>query len=374
MPDIKQVPLSQLKEWEKNPRIIKDQRFKGLCKSLESDPNFMELRPILATKDGRIYAGNMRYRAAKSLGWKTIPAVITDIPEKLAQERAIKDNNQFGEWNDGLQDILKYLEEEGVDMQSLGLDENLKLLETPIEDVKEGDTPAKPKEPKAKLGDIYLLGDHRVMCGDSTSVDHVAKLMDGKKADMVFTDPPYNAAFNGRSGKFDVIKNDDLPKEEFEEFIREWFSTLMTLNVPEVYVCCDWKFMPFLMELSEYRSCIVWAKNVFSMGRGYRRQHEFILYKGVFESTTESDLWQISKDTNYQHPTQKPVELPARAIKNSTKQDDIVLDFFGGYGFTLMAAEQLNRKCYTMELDPGYVDVIVKRWENFTKKKAELLK
>ena len=211
------------------------------------------------------------------------------------------------------------------------------------------------------------------MCGDSVNINDVEKLINSNKIDLMFTDPPYNVAFNGRSGKFDVIKNDNLDKNKFNQFIQEFINNFHTLNINTYYICCNWNFYGVLQEKLKPKACIVWAKNVFGLGKGYRHQHEFILFDGFIDAsiTNESDLWEIKKDVKYKHPTQKPVALSMRAIKNSTKQENRVLDLFGGSGSTMLACEQANRKCYMMELDPIYVDVIIQRWENFTGKKAK---
>lgn len=191
---------------------------------------------------------------------------------------------------------------------------------------------------------------------------------------MVFTDPPYNVSFNGRSGKFDVIENDDIDEKEFEDLITASCSIIRSLSPSCYYIWCNWKFYGLLQKQLNFKNCIVWAKNVFGLGKGYRHQHEFCLFNGsVDESVTnESDLWQIAKDTNYMHPTQKPVALCMRALKNHADVHTVV-DLFGGSGSTMIACEQMNKKCYTVELDPHYCDVIIQRWENFTGKKAVLL-
>ena len=184
-------------------------------------------------------------------------------------------------------------------------------------------------------------------------------------------------AFNGRSGNFDVIKNDDLDKKEFEIFIDKFLNILTKVIMPEAYyICCNWCFYGILQLRLNPKACIVWAKNNFGLGKGYRHQHEFILFDGYIKENikNETDLWKIDRDVKYEHPTQKPVDLVARAIQNSSKENDLILDLFGGSGSTLIAAEQTKRKCYTMELDPKYCDVIVKRWETLTGEKAELQK
>ena len=184
---------------------------------------------------------------------------------------------------------------------------------------------------------------------------------------MVFTDPPYNVAFNGRSGKFDVIENDDLPENEFDSLIERTCLAISKVKPKNTYIWCNWKFYGTLQKYIKPKACIVWAKNNFGMGKGYRHQHEFCMFDGEIDENVknETDLWQENKDTNYEHPTQKPVSLCARALRN-TKKAKVVLDLFGGSGSTLIACEQLGRKCYMMELDPHYCDVIRKRWWKLT--------
>lgn len=229
-------------------------------------------------------------------------------------------------------------------------------------------------EPTVKMGQVWQLGRHRLMCGDSTKESDVEKLMGGVKADMLFTDPPYNVAFNGRSGKFEVIENDNLTEKDFEKFIIDIIKQIKKLGVDTYYIWCNWKFYSILQTNLKFKACIVWAKNVFGLGNGYRHQHEFCLFNGNIDKDikNETDLWQIQKDTKYVHPTQKPVSLCGRAIQNHKKLKNIV-DLFGGSGSTLIACEQLDRTCYTMELDPKYCDVIIKRYEQLTGDKARLL-
>ena len=209
------------------------------------------------------------------------------------------------------------------------------------------------------------------MCGDSTSIDSVEKLMAGRAVDLIFTDPPYNVSFNGRSGKHEIIKNDDLSASDFTNFIGEVCSVISAQCAKAVYVWCNWKFYGELQGRLPYKACIVWAKNVFGLGRGYRHQHEFCLFDGAVDDAVknESDLWEVKKDTAYVHPTQKPVALSVRAFGNHIKLTS-VLDLFGGSGSTLIGAEQTGRDANVMELDPKYCDVIIKRWQDFTGQKA----
>ena len=375
--NILQKSISDIKPYNRNPR-----KKKNIQKVANSIKEFGFQQPIVVDRAGVIIAGHSRYEAAKILNLTSIPVLIADLSPEKAKAYRIADNktNEYSDWDMGLliQEFTDLLDN-NYDLELTGFDSD--ELEKLIVGEKEGLTdedavPETPEEPKAKLGDIYKLGEHRLMCGDSLNVDAVNKLINSERIEMMFTDPPYNVAFNGRSGKFDVIKNDNLDKKTFNNFIDDFVNTFKTLEINTYYICCNWAFYGVLQEKLKPKACIVWAKNVFGLGKGYRHQHEFILFDGFIDAsiTNESDLWQIKKDVNYKHPTQKPVAISARAIKNSSKLNNGVLDLFGGSGSTLLACEKTNRKCYMMELDPKYVDVIIERWENYTGKKAELVK
>lgn len=362
------IAIDEIKIYENNPRK-NDQAVEGVKKSIKE---FGFKVPMIITSDKVIIAGHTRLKAAQQLGYKEVPCVIADdLTEDQIRAFRIADNKtaETAKWDF---ELLK-AELEGLEDMFTGFDEaeTQEMFGEEVE-VEEDDYEIElPSEPRAKLGDIYKLGNHRLMCGDSTSIDDVNKLMNGERADMVFTDPPYNVAFTGRSGNFDVIKNDDLSEDEFEDFINATISIIKYIKAPIHYIWCNWKFYGILQGKLDYKSCIVWAKNVFGLGKGYRHQHEFCLFNGEIDENikNESDLWEIAKDTNYVHPTQKPIALCGRALGNH-KDVNNVIDLFGGSGSTLMACEQLNRKCYTMELDPKYVDVIIDRWEQYTGEKA----
>jgi len=375
---IENADINTIKPYENNPRKLKDSAIEKVAMSLKE---YGFRQPIVVDKDRIIVVGHTRYRASKKLGFKEVPITIADnlTPEQINAYR-IADNRtaEESEWdNELLKMEIKDLESKDFKLDLLGFNEdqlNDMLFEEKQGLTDEDEVPEAPEEPISKLGDIWKLGNHRVMCGDSTMLDDIDKLTEKQKPDMIFTDPPYNVAFNGRSGKFDVIKNDNLEESEFNNFIDTILGNLKLLNINTYYICCNWAFYGILQKKLKPKACIVWAKNVFGLGRGYRHQHEFILFDGFIDASikNESDLWKIAKDTKYKHPTQKPVELPSRALKNSSKQDNTILDLFGGSGSTLIACEKLNRKARIMELDPIYCDVIIKRWENFTGKKAEL--
>lgn len=356
----KKVNISAIKPNEENPRFITDSKFKKLVKSIKEFPEMLETRPLVVDENMIVLGGNMRLKALKSAGVFEVPVhQVKGWTEDQKKEFIIKDNIGYGEWD---WDIVA----NDWDLDKL-TDWGLDLPDFPqLEPEAEEDDYEEPDDLKVDvvLGDLIEIGKHRLLCGDSTDSDQVAKLMDGKKADMVFTDPPYNVSFNGRSGKFDVIENDNLSTKEFENFINEFANTLNLLDIPIKYIWCNWRFYGLLQNNFEFNSCIVWAKNVFGLGKNYRHQHEFCLFQGKIDEgiNNESDLWEIKKDSNYMHPTQKPIALAERAFGNHKKAKNI-LDLFCGSGSTIVAAHQLDRVCYGMELDPKYCQVIIDRMQ-----------
>ena len=371
--------VSTLIPYARNSRTHSDEQIAQIAASIKE---FGWTNPILIDGDNGIIAGHGRLSAARKLGHEEVPVIeLKDLTETQRKAYIIADNRlalNAGWDNEMLTIELKELLADNFALDILGFDsKELNALLEPevvVGLTDEDDAPALPEEPITKLGDIYQLGKHRLMCGDSTSIDAVDQLMNGTKVDMLFTDPPYNVGFNGRSGKHDVIKNDNLSDSDFENFIAEVCNTIKAIDPKVYYIWCNWNFYGILQGKLDYKTCIVWAKNVFGMGNGYRHQHEFCLFNGKIdqEIKNESDLWSIKKDTNYVHPTQKPVALSVRAFGNHIKLLN-VLDLFGGSGSTLIGAEQTGRNAYLMELDPKYCDVIVKRWEDFTGKKAMLV-
>jgi len=375
-PKIEQRLVADLIPYAANSRTHSDAQVAQIAASIKE---FGWTNPILIDGDNTIIAGHGRLLAARKLGLDTVPAIILDHLTKAQQRALVIADNQLAlnaGWDmDMLKAEIEDLNLENFDINLLGFDEKFLdgLLEPePTEGLTDEDAvPEVPETPKTVLGDVWVLGNHRLMCGDSTSIDAVDKLMNGTKADMVFTDPPYNVAFNGRSGKHDVIKNDDLPKVEFEQFISEVCNVIRVIDPNVYYIWCNWNFYSVLQGQLPYKACIVWAKNVFGMGNGYRHQHEFCLFNGKIDEVikNESDLWEIKKDSKYVHPTQKPVALSVRAFGNHVRLLN-VLDLFGGSGSTLIGAEQTGRNSFVMELDPKYCDVIIKRWQEFTGKQA----
>jgi DNA modification methylase len=399
---IEMVSIGQLLPYARNARTHDDAQVAQIAASIKE---FGFNNPILIADDQSIVAGHGRLAAARKLGLAEVPVVrLSHLSDTQRKAYILADNRlalNAGWDNDLLKLELQELEIEGVDLEMLGfskeeLDGLLNSLE-PTEGLTDEDAvPETPEEPITKPGDIWILGRHRLMCGDSTSLDHAEKLMNGVKADLVFTDPPYNVAYEGRGekNKLGPIKNDNMSDESFEQFCRDFFATYHAVMKPLacIYVCHpDSQTGPKLAfektfgELFKKSSTLIWLKQSAGMGwQDYRAQHEPILY-GWKEGAngkhfycgdrSKTTVWNIGRDAqaSYVHPTQKPVALPEEAITNSSKGEDIVVDLFGGSGSTLIACEKTGRSCRMMELDPKYCDVIVKRWEEFTGKKAELV-
>lgn len=367
--------VDDLIPYARNAKIHDENNINLIAGSIKS---FGFNNPVLLDGENGIIAGHGRVLASKKLGIKQIPTIeLQGLSDAEKRAYIIADNRltEKSEWDKEILSLeLQDLNELGIDLNIIGFnDEDLNnIIQEETPEVVEDEFSEQIETPKSVKGDIWILGEHRLMCGDSTSENDVKALMQDDKADMVFTDPPYNVAFNGRSGKFEVIKNDDLEDETFNNFIKGFLKILKLLEPKSYYVCCNWAFYGVLQLDLKPKSCIVWAKNVFGLGQGYRHQHEFILFDGYIDPNikNESDLWEIKKDTNYVHPTQKPIEIPSRAIRNSSKKNNVVVDLFGGSGSTLIACEQLGRKARLMELDEHYVDVIIQRWQKLTNKEA----
>ena len=377
---IEMISIDDVKPYENNPR----NNAISIDKVADSIREFGFRQPIVVDEDMTILAGHTRLLASKQLELKEVPVHIADgLTNSQKKAYRIMDNksSEDSEWDMDLLHLeMKDLMDDDYNLNFTGFTpEQLEALSVLTESILEGktdedDLPEIPKEPKSKVGDIYQLGHHRLMCGDSISIDDVDRLMDGKEADMVFTDPPYGIDYQ------DIKKNHSkIAGDESLSNVKDLLSLILVLDIP-MYLCCNWKcFSAFEEAMHEAgkgpKSCIVWDKKVRvqNLDKFYKR-HEFILYHGEFggQKTLDGDVWVCNREVRKDHPTAKPVELCERAIRYSSNNAGIVLDLFGGSGSTLIAAEKSARKCYMMELDPIYVDVIIQRWENFTGKKAEL--
>jgi DNA modification methylase len=378
-----------------DPSNVRKHSQKNLDAIKGSLTKFGAQKPIVVDAKGVVIAGNGTLEAAKSLGWKTIPIVRTNLTGVDATAFAIADNRtgELAEWDaGGLSDVLKTLRELDFDLESIGFDtKDLDIMaatEVP-EGLTDEDAVPEVTDTRCKPGDLWTLGNHRLLCGDSTNVQHVERLMGGDKADMVFTDPPYNIAYEGGSKKREVIKNDSLGVN-FYDFLLQVFSNLQMNTLPgaALYVShADTERVSFTKAYVDagfhLSSVIIWAKNNATFGRqDYFWKHEPILYgwnasgpHSWHGPNNEETIWSIDRPSrSEEHPTMKPIELMERALRNSSLSGQKVLDIFLGSGSTLIACEKTGRKCYGMEIDPHYCDVILKRWEDFTGKKATLEK
>ena len=342
------MKLADLKLNPDNPRNIKPEKLDKLAQSIKDFPKMMVKRPIVYDENKIIIGGNMRYKAIEKLGMTEIPDEWTgdasDFTPEERQRFIMQDNAEMGEHDWDMvanQYELEDLDAWGIDVPYADA----------TDEVEEDEAPEVSSEPPvSQLGVVYQLGRHRVMCGDS--LKDVNKLLGGVQPDMVFTDPPYGMDYSGRGKETsNKILNDNIDPTGFYN---------IGSHISERYI---WGRVENYKHLSnEPRDIIIWKKNNFGMGRGYRGQYECCFYYGDF-SGSDSDVWELPKDTKYEHPTQKPVGLCARAIKNS--QPNIVIDYFLGSGSTLIACEQTDRTCYGMELDPKYTDVIRRRYWKF---------
>lgn len=365
---------SDLIDYKNNPRK-NDKAVEAVANSINS---FGFKVPVIIDKNNVLVCGHTRVKAAKKLGIEEIPVIIADdLNEDQIKAFRIADNKtaELADWDmDKLAEELKLIE---MDMEQFGFDDLEKLLDR---DVLEDDFKEELLETAySKKGDVFVFGKHRLMCGDSTKSEDVEKLMNGTKADMIFTDPPYNVDYEGSTGM--KIQNDKQSDEDFYNFLLNAFKNMHESVKPggAIYVChADSEGVNFRNAFKaagfKLAECLIWVKNSLVLGRqDYQWRHEPILYgwkEGAghyfINDRSQDTIWEYNKPkVNDLHPTMKPLELVGRAIKNSSKNGEIVLDLFGGSGSTMIAAEQINRVAYLMELDEKYTDVIVKRMLRF---------
>lgn len=322
----------------------------------------LEIRPIVVNKDMIVLGGNMRLKACQEAGLKEVPVIQADtLTAEQQREFIVKDNVGFGEWDWDL--IANEWDTEQLDDWGLDLPVDFNVVKEEAEE----DDYVEPDNLKVDvvLGDLIEIGEHRLLCGDSTDSDQVSKLMNGEKADMVFTDPPYNIDYEGvKKGNHSKIKNDKMNDEDFVKFLYD----SLNINCDTFYVCCSWQYSHLFRKALEdlqkpVKSFIVWDKiNPAQHLDKYFKQHEIILYHGKFggQKTIRGDVWQTKRERNTVHPTMKPISL-IEMVLNDNNDKKKIYDAFLGSGSTMVAAHQLKRKCYGMELDPKYCQVIIDR-------------
>ena len=444
----KLTSLDKLRLNEDNPRTITKVKFEQLIDSLLIFPKMMELRPIAIDEKFTALGGNMRTNALRAIAkmktkdlwdrllnnpdymkhrtkeqrnvllhfwadWLKKPTAVTvdasELTEDERKEFIAKDNIPYGTWDwDMLADKW-----DADDLQNWGLDtwgepatdegatnETSTDGESAIPETTEEDNFDEETEKikqRTKAGDIWILGDNRLMCGDSTKTEDVARLLQEEKMQLVFTDPPYGVNANGarneivKERKMKKIANDNLRGAKLEDFLYSSFINFNLQDNASVYICGTWRtaaeFLAAIQKAGlQLNDCIIWNKNVFGLNgrKGYRPKYELIYFASNgsdyewYGGLDKANVWDIQRETDREktgnHRTPKPVELCGNAISNSSKKGDNVLDLFGGSGSTLIACQQLGRKCYMMELDPYFCDVIITRWEKFTGMKAQKAK
>jgi DNA modification methylase len=383
--------INEISSAKYNPRKITDEAMGRLTKSLAE---FGNIQPITwNVRTGNVVGGHQRLKVYKAMGKTEVDVWAVDLDEQKEKAANIALNKLSGEFDmPMLKDILEEIDTGDLDMEitGFGMDEIALMMEDAHPEVTEDEVPEVPVDAITKPGDLWILGEHRVLCGDSTSEADVARLMNGEKADMVFTDPPYGVNYDGghatdkrreklKNDNSTLIYDDSVPNmfkhSKDEAALYLWFAATKSLQVLQV------------LQANNYviRSWLIWNKNQAqfgAIGAQYKQKHEPCLYcfkKGESPywngPNNEVSVWDEKRSRiNEFHPTQKPVELSGRALANSCPASGLVLDLFLGSGATLIGAEQTKRKCYGMEISPNYCDVIVKRWENLTGKKATLAK
>ena len=411
--ELKKVKLADLIPTKNNPRKITPEDLEKLKKSVREFPKMLEAREIVVDENMRILGGHQRVKALQANGeTETTVKIVTGWSEEEKERFIIQDNLQNGEWD---QEILSTWDQEKLEGWGMELLPEPEEIEKEIE---EPETPEAEDGPTiCQPGDIWQLGEHRLMCGDSTKPEDVQKLMAGEQADLWLTDPPYNVNYEGATKDKLTIQNDKMGDSAFHNFLFDAFAAangVMKAGCPFYIWHADSESYNFRGAMKEngftIRECLIWNKSSMVLGRqDYQWKHEPCLYgwkEGAHYFTPERNLTTVIDDfadidkmtrselkaalkemlnggvpttiidcakpsRSEEHPTMKPVKLFAYLMKNSSKPGERVLDTFAGSGTTIMAAEQLNRKAYCMELDPKYCDVIIKRWENFTGRKAE---
>ncbi len=398
---IKMIPLSSIKKNPNNPRIIKDTRFKSLVKSIKEFSKMLALRPIVVDDSGIIIGGNMRYEALRAAGYEEIPEEWVKKTSELTEEEKrrfiILDNNEFGEW--GWDELANQYDID--ELTAWGVDEKDLIGRFDLE--KDGLTdadavPSMPIDAKCKPGDLWIMDGHRLVCGDSTNPQHVEKLMAGEKAVLMNTDPPYGIAYDSTASKpdghkrncpWETIENDMLVGDKIQPFLESCFSVIQSIALKDNAAWYLWHahltgaFFAAAAAAADIllHRQIIWVKPRFILGMGqYHWSHEpcFMGWKRGFKppfygARNQTTVWNIDYDgkknpVDRVHPTQKPVEIFKIPITNHALANEIICEPFAGSGSQFIAAEQLSRRCFGIEISPAYCDVILKRWADFTGK------
>jgi DNA modification methylase len=383
-------PIDRLIPYGRNARTHSDQQIAQIAASIAE---FGFISPVLAEPDGSLIAGHGRLLAARKLRYTEVPVIVLAHLNENQKRAFMLADNQLAlnaGWNEEMLRLeLEALAQAAYDLEITGFDQQEldRLLTDLNRQVLTDPEEAPPLEPETvtKSGDLWIMGDHRLLCGDSTQRDQLEKVLEGRSSEMVFTDLPYNTAYEGKTSKRMTITNDNLG-DQFADFLCAACRAMLAVNLGSVYICMSSRelhnlFKAFCQAGGHWSTYIIWAKHTFTLGRAdFQRQYEPLLY-GWREGhphhwcgdRDQGDVWFIDKPhCNREHPTMKPVELVERAITNSSRKGDLILDPFAGAGTTVVAAERIGRQARVLEIDPQYADVIVRRWQNYTGADARL--
>ena len=383
--NIESWPIDRLIPYARNARLHSEEQIAQVASSIKE---FGFTNPILVDSTSGVIAGHARLAAARQLGLKEVPVIVLDHLDHVQKRAYILVDNKLAEnatWDPELLRLeLETLKFEDFDLSVTGFsDADYEALFSDVDEEPLGDpesVPALERDPVTRAGEIWIMGSHRIICGDALALECYDRLLNGEPAEMVFTDPPYNVDYQSKSRR---IANDNLGLA-FAGFLLTTCENLLSRCRGAVYICMSSSELGTLQRAfveagGHWSTFLIWAKNTFTLGRSdYQRQYEPILY-GWKEGArhywcgdrNQSDVWSIAKPVvNDLHPTMKPVELVERAVANSSRPGDIVLDAFAGSGSTVIACEVLERKARLIELEPKYVDVVVRRWQEFTGKQA----
>ena len=392
---VAEVSMGRLRPWSSNPRRIAPSRLEDLQRSLADDPSMLWARPLIALPDGTVVCGNQRLAAARELGWSTIPVLFVDLDATRAKVWALRDNSAWGEWDEPLlAEVLAELNAGGIDLALTGFEgrEVDRLLEGLMATEDPDEVPPLPAgAPDSRVGEIYQLGEHRLLCGDARDVAQVRRLLAGQQAALLVTDPPFGVSYVGKTKRALTIENDGA--DTLRALLDDAFAAVdqVLRESAPIYV-----FAPAGPQGTEFRLAfraagwrhhltLVWVKDSFVLGHSdFHLQHEELIYgwtagegrpgRGRHRGTRwfgdnkqSSVLFAARPRVSRDHPTAKPVALLERLVGNSSRRGDVVLDPFGGSGSTLIACERLGRRCFTVEIDSAYADVIRRRYAEYVR-------
>jgi DNA modification methylase len=389
---VRELPVSQLSVWKENPRSISDSRMAELQQALESDPEMLWARPLIALPDGVVICGNQRLLAARESGWTKIPVITVELDRERARLWALRDNASYGVWDEpALAELLAELAGDGVDLALTGFESSdLDRYLAGLQPETDPDAiPTLPDEPRSKPGEVYELGHHRVLCGDARDRSALEQVLAGEPAELLWTDPPYGVNYEGKTAKKLRIQNDQAAG--LPELLRDAFAAIDTVLTPSarIYIASPGGLLGLAFRTAvvgagwHLHQTLVWCKQTPTLAHSdYQPAHEDILYAWKsgpgrtgrgrhpgskwYGGNNQTSVFHIPRPArNEIHPTMKPVALIEAMLKNSSRRGDIILDPFAGSGSTLIACERLGRRCFAVELDPAYCDVIRRRYEEF---------